>query len=230
MVPQSTSFRKLYYFTAEKHAYTNIRDKEIKVSTFDALNDSHEFKNIDTSGREQRPLRRKIDNLVKEEGKSKGLICFSRSWRSPLMWGLYANKGSGVCLGFDVPDYFGQQSLVTDITYSPEKISFEQLASSSDPYAPMDALLHTKFVDWEHEKETRMIVSKSECILRGNFWFRSFGEELILREIFLGDKCSKKIADYEKLIANSGYGSNVKVKRARPAFGSYQYTLHHNSR
>ncbi|MGH0000183.1 DUF2971 domain-containing protein [Pseudovibrio ascidiaceicola] len=222
---QNEVFHRLYYFTEEQHAYKNILNREIKISTFDALNDSHEFKNIDTSGKSQRPLRRSIDNLIKKTGEVKGLICLSKCWRSPLMWGYYANRGQGVCLGFDVPNFPGADAIVTPIKYTKTKISLDELDLKNNPYEVMDNLLHTKFIDWKHEKEMRMIVAKSTCEEREGLWFSKFDNTLILKEVYLGDKCPKSVSDYEKLISETNYTSTVQVKQTRPAFGRYEYTV-----
>ncbi|KZL21113.1 hypothetical protein [Pseudovibrio sp. Ad37] len=96
---------------------------------------------------------------------------------------------------------------------------------NNDPYGILDKLLHTKFVDWEHEKEMRMIVAKSECEKRGNFWFNKFDDSMILKEVYLGEKCPKSITDYRQLLKAEGYSPNVQIMQARPAFGKYEYEI-----
>ncbi|KZK93625.1 hypothetical protein PsAD46_01295 [Pseudovibrio sp. Ad46] len=141
------------------------------------------------------------------------------------MWGYYANRGKGVCLGFDVPNFQGADAIVTPIRYTKTKVSLDELDLKKNQYDVMDKLLHTKFIDWKHEKEMRMIVPKSSCKERGNFWFHKLDSTMILKEVYLGDKCPKSVSDYERLISKADYTSTVQVKQTRPAFGRYEYTV-----
>jgi len=92
---------RAYYLTGSQFAVSNLALRRIKIARFADLNDPFELLGVDIGNKEHRSAFRATKDQLNE---SKGLICFSKSWSSPLMWGHYAEKHTGICLGFDVPD------------------------------------------------------------------------------------------------------------------------------
>ena len=82
---------------------------------------------------------------VKRMAASLGLLCFSKSWRNPVLWSHYADEHKGICLGLDVPE-----SCLHEVKYVPERLQFEQLVPDE---GQLQHLLRTKFKDWRHEAE-----------------------------------------------------------------------------
>jgi len=73
--------------------------------------------------------RRAAFRATKEQiNENKGLICFSKSWSNPLMWGHYAEKHAGMCLGFDVPD-----KLLAPVIYAKRLLKMEIDPKTSKP-------------------------------------------------------------------------------------------------
>jgi len=65
------------------------------------LNDPFEFLGVDLSDPD---FRRQIKATKKTLSESRGLLCFSKNWHNPVLWGHYADKHRGICLGFDMPE------------------------------------------------------------------------------------------------------------------------------
>jgi hypothetical protein len=103
---------RVYYFTDEEFALSNIINERIKVSLLDDLNDPYEFLSVDLSDKD---FRKSFKSGRDQAAKTAGVICFSKSWKNPLMWGHYGNKHKGICLGFDVED-----ENIKEVDYIPE--------------------------------------------------------------------------------------------------------------
>lgn len=95
---------RLYYFTSSRFGLEAIRDKRIKVSRISSLNDPFELLAYDLRNRKQRAW---LKREKKRFDADYGLICMSNNWTHPLMWGHYADRHKGICLGFDVSEADG---------------------------------------------------------------------------------------------------------------------------
>lgn len=110
---------RVHYLTSSQYTLSKIALRRIKVSRFSDLNEPFELLAMDLSDRQHRAAIR----ATKEElNKNRSLICFSKSWTNPLLWGHYAERHTGFCLSFDVPD-----KLLAEVIYaeSPMKISVD---------------------------------------------------------------------------------------------------------
>ena len=86
---------RVFYLTGAQYGISNIALRRIKVSRFSELNDPFELLGVSLADK----AKRKAFRLTKEKiDKSKGLICFSRNWRNPVLWGHYAEKHTGIAL------------------------------------------------------------------------------------------------------------------------------------
>jgi len=92
---------RVYYLTGAQFALSNLALRRIKISCFEDLNDPFELLGADRTDKDHRAAFRQMKERINE---SKGLICFSRQWNNPLLWGHSAEKHTGICMGFDVPD------------------------------------------------------------------------------------------------------------------------------
>ncbi|CUS37678.1 DUF2971 domain-containing protein [Candidatus Nitrospira nitrificans] len=144
-----------------------------------------------------------------------GVLCFSRTWRNPVLWSHYADKHRGICLGFDVPDH-----LLKSVTYlktrAPLAGLLQQGASSSDP----GTLFHTKFAHWQYEEEIRRIVRLDQAVEQGGHHFWPFGAELELREVVAGSRCNLSENELRRSLGERAEG--VTITKARPAFTRFE--------
>lgn len=182
----------VYYFTSEQHALDNIFNERIKISLLHTVNDPFELFARDMSLEKHLEDSHMIKGLMEE---SHGIICFSKSYKNPLMWGHYSENHKGLCLGFEIQE--------NELKYV-EYIQHREVKN--------DIGLNIKSKDWKYEKEVRLWVKlKAMEHCSPGLYFKKFNEgvKLELKEIILGinSTCNKKIIN-DALI---NYNSNVKI-------------------
>lgn len=206
---------KVYYFTSDVHAKSNVQKQRLKISQIDDLNDPYEWHGFDLRDNQ---FRNAFRAGVKEIKKSFGIISFSASWQNPVMWSHYGDKHKGICLGFDVDDEHlkpvNYTETVTTAFQNPSNF-IEFLESGG-----MDKLLTLKYKDWSYEQEVRVIVPLEERDAETNLYFIPFQGNITLREIILGHRCSLNPSDFESLLSDCP--SDVKVFQSRIAFGEFK--------
>lgn len=152
---------------------------------------------------EEKTLSFRMENLKKDLDFIKSHVrigSFSRLHDNTLMWSHYADKHSGICLGFDYSLLASNKILVADVKYV-------------DKITPLDyygdykqSLLHwifTKSSVWEYEKEVRAIMADEEP-------YSPFIPDALV-SIHFGVKTSKdEIAIIEKILKAFNY--NLKIK------------------
>ena len=92
---------RVYYLTGANYGLSNLALQRVKVSRFHDLNDPFELVGVNLA---EKGVRKAFREMKENLDGEKGLICFSKSWKNPLLWGHYAEKHTGIALGFDVPD------------------------------------------------------------------------------------------------------------------------------
>jgi hypothetical protein len=206
---------RAHYLTGSQYALSNIALRRIKISRFSELNDPFELLAVDLSDREHRAaIRAKKEEL----NNNRGLICFSKSWSNPLIWGHYAERHTGICLSFDVHD---QRLAEVFYAENPMKISVDP--ETNRPRLTervINRLLLTKFSDWQYEDEMRLVVDLGEKTVESGCYFYSFSDKLILREVVLGPRCEIPIEGVRKLVAT--FDHPVQVLKSRIAFSSFR--------
>lgn len=206
---------RVYYLTGAQFALSDLALRRIKIARFEDLNDPFELLGIDVEDKEQRSAFRALKEQINE---SKGLICFSKSWSNPLMWGHYAEKHTGMCLGFDVPD-----KLLSPVIYAKRLLKMDIDPKTQKPKPTeqiLDKLLRTKFYDWKYEDEIRLFVELDHDTVESGKYFYSFTEDLMLREIILGPRCELPIEGVRNVVAD--FKQPVVVLKSRIAFTRFE--------
>ena len=206
---------RVYYLTGAQFALSNLALRRIKVSRFSDLNDPFELLAVDINNKEYRPA---IRSTKEEINKSKGLVCFSRSWSNPLMWGHYGERHTGICLGFDVPD-----EMLADVIYAKKLLKLEIDKKTKKPMLTeevMKKLLLTKFYDWQYENEVSLFVELDHDTIESGKYFYSFSNDLILREVILGPHCELPIEGVRNIVAS--FTPSVRVIKSRIAFTKFE--------
>lgn len=201
----------VYNFTSEKYALSNINNKRIKISTIDDLNDPFELLAISLSDKH---FRKSILNSRNKIIDTKGIICFSLNWKNPLLWGHYADKHNGICLGFDIPDRMLQK---IEYVEARQLVSFKSKDKSD--LGKFEKLLNLKFIDWEYEEEYRIWVDLNTKKCEDGKYFYNFNPLLTLKEIIIGPRNTMSPTDLSKLITTDASGFTI--KKARIAFRTY---------
>ena len=191
-----------------------LKQKQLKISLFDDLNDPFELLAISTGEKMSRIL---LKFMKKTLTKKHGLLCFSSTWQEPLMWAHYGDKHKGVCLGFEIADHLPQE-----VRYVPNRLQ-QSFSGESIPFSPEAAKLvseslFTKHNGWAYEKEWRVFTDLEGPDRQGRF-FMPFSEDLVLREVIVGERCAMKIASVSNLLDRNA--PQVKIRAARTAFTSF---------
>ena len=200
---------RVYHLLKKKWALCNLKHRRMKVATFDDLNDPFELRGVKL---ENRADREHFNSWRKRTAAKLGLLCFSKSWRNPVLWSHYAGEHRGICLGFDVPE-----SCLHKVKYVAQRLEFEQLVPDEDQ---LQQLLRTKFKDWGYEAEYRRVVCLDKTYEMDNLHFWPFGSDLELREVVLGARCKVQSQNIEDLLG-AGF-RRIKIVHARPAFQTFK--------
>jgi hypothetical protein len=206
---------RVYYFTGALFALSNVSLRRVKVSRFEDLNDPFELLGVDRGNKVRRAA---FLEKKKEINGEKGLICFSKSWENPLLWGHYAERHTGVCMGFDVPDH-----LLGEVIYAKGLLKIDEdqeTGSFKITDSVLERLIRTKFADWKYEEEMRLFVALDEAKGESGMYFYPFSGDLALREIILGPRCELPVAGIQSMIGN--LEQPVKVLKSRIAFRTYR--------
>ena len=181
---------KLYHFTPTKYALKAIRDRRLKATELDKANDPFELWSY----------RRETQESFQEYARCRiardwTMLCLSKTYKNPLLWGHYADRCKGICLGFDV--VVDDEDLVPRVIEMDYKSSRVEMGYEPRGIGSRASLLPpglssglVKFRDWEHEEEWRMWGNRADldlCPITGLYFF-PFKDRLTLREILVGPR------------------------------------------
>ncbi len=204
---------RVYNLTGAQFAVSNLALRRIKISRFRDLNDPFELLGVNLANKNYRLAFRSTKEAI---DKDQGVICFSKRWKNPLLWGHYAEKHTGIALGFDVPD-----ELLLEVLYEDKLAPIRLDKKTGRPAQDLvDRLLRTKFRDWKYEEEVRFFLQLDHNTVESGMYFQQFSKELQLREVILGPKCELPIAGIRKLVAD--YNPTVTVIQSRIAFTRFE--------
>ena len=204
---------RVYYLTGAQFALSNLALRRIKIARFEDLNDLFELLGVDAGDKE---IRAAFLTTKEQINENRGLICFSKSWSNPLMWGHYAEKHTGMCLGFDVPD-----NPLATVIYAkrPLKIKIDPARILKQTEKLMEKLIRRKFINWKYEDEMRLFVGLDHDTVESGKYFLPFSEDLMLREIILGPRCELPIEGVRKIVAD--FKPRVVVLKSRMSYIRY---------
>jgi Protein of unknown function (DUF2971) len=207
---------RVYHFLSAQNALSDIALRRIRISRYGDLNDPFELLAVNMGN--DRALRRAMKEFKDEFNRKIGLLCFSRNWKSPVLWSHYASKHRGICLGFDLKD-----ELAIDVEYADDRlpVSFQ----NGNPSKGLDEefvsrLISTKSAHWKYEDEVRVQVKLDEGTIEDGSYFYPLDDELALREVVLGPLCGMSV-DAVQALVDSLYPS-IPVRKARLAFKFFQ--------
>lgn len=181
---------KIYHFLKDRYAKEAILNSRLKVSLFDQLNDPFELSCFNLRNHQ---LREAHKGYREELTKKYGMISFSKDYKNPLMWGHYADRHRGVCLGFEA----SVEDLV-EVQYQAERLRIENRTFATEK--DVQDLLSIKYKDWSYEKEIRLITNLEQVEKVADMYFEPFGARLKLVEINLGFQCQTSMEEYECLL------------------------------
>lgn len=188
---------RVYHFTLAQHALSNLVFQRIKIARFSDLNDPFELLGVN-----MKHSKKRADSL-KNKGdidKGNGVICFSGTNHDPVLWAHYSDRHRGVCLGFDVPDDFVQR---VQYIKEPMKITKEGNFIATKDGKEFDGdILTAKYENWAYEDEWRAVVDLARYNCESGLYFYPFSEDLVLREVFLGECCDLPIKKIREVVSS----------------------------
>ena len=201
---------RVYHFTCSHYGLEALRKRRLKISRIQSLNDPFEFLAVSLA---EPNIRKVLRNVKLDFAKTKGLLCFSETWRSPLMWAHYAANHTGVCLGFDIPD-----DRVHAVKYvsrrAPSPLPKDMLTQKF-----AQGLFLKKFSQWKYEKEHRAVIALRDCQKDDDLYFVLFSDELVLKQIIVGSECKIQRKEIESAVREI---QDVEMFKARPAFRTFR--------
>ncbi len=184
---------RLYHFLSKKYALEALKNKRIKVSIIDKLNDPFEFyPGFSNSNQEAKNIFTEWKSRI---SKKYGILCFSENWHNPLLWSHYTEKHIGFALGFELPDNVAIKVKYTEDRplYPSDKV----LVGAKHNKDFLVELVRTKSLSWAYEEEVRVGYALSTLDLENGLYFDRFGSDLILKEVITGS--NNKLGDKELL-------------------------------
>jgi len=188
------------------------------LSQFGSVNDPFELLCNDMGDPE---TRRQLKSLHSHWQERLGFISMSATSSSPVMWAHYSESHTGICLGFDVAD-----DMPAEMIYEPKRL--QVLLDPTRPAGGADErlikqILLTKYEDWKYEREWRVFAHLNEKDPMTGFYFVDFGQQIELREIIVGIRCSRSVDQIADLVRNTGpVNKPVTVTKARAAFKTFE--------
>ena len=216
-IATSTGARRMriYHFIDAKWGLDDIRQRRLKISRIGELNDPFEF--LAFSARDK-DVRRAFQQTKEEISKTKGILCFSKNWRNPLLWSHYADSHRGLCLGFEIKTE--RLDKIRYISHRPEP-DLEILSRSDGTEEKyMQTILGSKFSHWRYEQEYRLFVELSDLDDASENYFVEFGPEMELKEIFVGEFSTLRRGDLTAALG--GLSDDVSIVKTRRAFRSFR--------
>lgn len=199
----------VYKFLNFENGVNNLALKRMKISLFDQLNDPFELMAVDLSDpRDERA----IVNMKKEIGKSNGMLCFSAAWKSPLIWGHYADSHKGMAIGVEIKN---EEEHLIPVQYIDERIKiFFNDKDRQVENAPkiVDILIKTKAKEWAYEREYRMYAKRDESNYEFGRYFVDLDDDIKVKEVVLGNDCEFSLTKINQLL--NLYNHDIKIKKA----------------
>ena len=201
-----------YHFLSSRNAIHDLERKMIRVSPLETLNDPFELSPWLRYG--DIKVRKGFHDVRKAISKKDGLLCFSKSWSKPLLWGHYADKHKGIAIGFETSNYE-----ILKVNYVTERVKLE-LTGDREKNEKLfrDKLASVKYQKWDYESEYRIWVRLENCTKIDGHYFIEFGDSLKVKEIVLGCKYDNS----EKYILKLSKDLGAEVIPSRMAWGEYK--------
>jgi hypothetical protein len=199
---------RVYHFLSASNALDDLEHRRLKLSEIDKLNDPFELWCVAQS---DRALRAALRRYKAQMSQQFGMLCFCQEWHNPVLWSHYADKHTGICLGFDVPS-----NMVKSVKYATRRSQLRRPLTTH----VADELLYTKYRDWRYEREVRSWFELKERDPISGLYFYDFDKQIRLCEVLVGPLCTVTKARIQTAL--QGYEAQVQIVKSRLAFRTFQ--------
>ena len=196
---------RAYHLLSSHRALDDLRHRHLKIARLDDLNDPFDLWAV---AQPDPRLRKGIREWKKDLAQRFGMVCFSLSWRNPLMWSHYAKRHRGVALGFDI-----DKAKIKRVSYVKKRpvVRIVNLKLAHQ-------LLSTKYIDWRYEREVRVFTDLKDKDSESGLYFVDFNNDCVLREVIVGPLSSVTAKDLREALGE--HRRRVTLTKARLAFKS----------
>ena len=204
-----------FHLTHAGFALDDLRKRRIKISRLEDLNDPFELMAVALPDPAHQVA---LEAMKRQIGETRGVICFSTSWRNPVLWAHYADKHRGMALGFEI-----ETSKIQKISYASQRLRMVLEDASGNPSITpemMNQILSTKYRDWKYENEVRVICALDDIDTETGFYFADFDPDARLRQVILGPRCTTTHQQVAEVMHHSH--NDVQVISSRLAFNSFR--------
>ena len=197
---------RVFHFLNEEFGLKDLSARRLKVARIMELNDPFEFLGVNLEDRDFREALKATKETISE---SNGLLCFSKNWQNPVLWGHYADKHKGICLGFDMYEH------PTILEYVKTRFKKPLVINENEVF--MKKLLFTKFIHWAYEEEYRTYVSLEDEI--DGLFYVDFSDSFVLKQVIVGAQSQLTRSQISEALGD--LSEKVEVFKARAAFKSF---------
>jgi hypothetical protein len=212
---------RLYYkFLTAENCLRVLETQSLKISRLTELNDVFDCSPILVAPPDEPDHTDDsfTQHVISQNSKNYGLLCFSKTLGSPLLWGHYSNCATGAALGFD-PDGFSWKNPMT-VRYDQLRPVFKwpaekDITSEATADELLSSLFGVKAKEWAYEEEVRYILELEKCGLSGGLYTAHFPPKS-LKQVVLGFR-SKIDTTYVRHLLKKNYpGCDIEVLQAAP--------------
>jgi len=197
---------RAYKFLDERFGLKSLSERRLKISTLADLNDPFELLPYEMTDRNRRVTLMKTRD---ELSRNRGVLCFSASWRDPVVWAHYSDKHRGLCLGFEIPDEHCKK-----VKYVENRLQFPRVPTLADA----EVLLFTKYINWQYEEEIRVWAALNDS--EEGLYFSNFGEALRLVKVIAGARSS--LPESKIVLALGPLAKEITLVKARAGFTGFE--------
>jgi Protein of unknown function (DUF2971) len=200
---------RVYKFLDSHFALQSLSEKRLKISKFEDLNDPFELIPYNLSNQGQRWA---LQAMRRQLGQNRGMLCFSATWKDPVLWAHYADKHKGICIGFELPTKFCKR-----VFYVSKRSTFPRKVTLNDT-AIAQVILYTKFKNWKYEQEVRSYITLEDE--ENGLYFADFGSDLRPFLVIAGARCTTTKAEIIKALGPMA--KTVKLIKGRAGFRRFE--------
>ncbi|MFG0500782.1 DUF2971 domain-containing protein [Pseudomonas sp. FYR_2] len=206
----------VYHFCNEQYGLQNLHKSRLKVATVMDLNDPFEMMCLSS---EDPKIREGLRFFKRRVAELYGMLCFSKTYTSPVQWGHYGDRHRGLCLAFEI-----DEKSLHSVEYLSGRMIFdadEYLSKSkAEQYELMHRQLRIKHSEWSYEKEVRQIFLLDKAESAGSLYFMPFSAIGKLRQVIVGCNSSLERTKLAAILERSY--PDVEIFKVRTAFKEYK--------
>ncbi len=198
-----------FRYLDENGALNSIEHRNFRVSRLDALNDPFDCApHFEGNNANERMKCEMVATAhFRNRNTDLGLICLSRTWRAPLLWGHYADKHRGIALQLNFPK--NTENLLP-VRYCRRRPTVKYCDIGDDSKKD---IISTAFCDsfttksppWRYERESRYIIPLKECWRdSAGYYYQPLPNDRLVG-VILGLRCKLTAADIAIRLRDAGY-------------------------